>query len=270
MRSPEVRISGERVTVHLGRRRIGETSVGTALELLAGLEGRGPGMHVLPRGVRIWHERGDALGVAVEVAPQCRTLRWLAEDSKKPFGPGARYLEYFLALPWVVLLLVLRGGTLTGYQQLYYRTAPLDPAGDLLLPNLPNVAEGYGQRCWVCLQSLQRAGPLAFETLIGKVVEHVYTAAFNRSSEVHEGNSWFGRMRDLDPRVATPEAWQAATRENRAFPLQVPWRPAGTTAAAELGAMLDRVVAPTRPRTSGDLATLLVHAAAPGKQGSVA
>jgi hypothetical protein len=265
--SPELRISGEQVTAYVGRRRVGRTSVPEALARLAGLEGRGPGLRLLPRGVRVWYERGDAVAVAVEVAPQCRTLRWLAEDSKKPFGPGARYREYFLAFPWVVLLLVLRGGMLTGYQQLYYRKASLDAGEELLLPNLPNVAEGYGQRCWVCLQMLQRAGPLAFETLIAKVVEHVYTAAFNKSSEVHEGNSWFGAMRDLDPRVASPAAWEAATRQNRAFPLEVEWRPAGTTATRELAAMLDRVVAPARPRNAADLATLLVHAAA-GSEGA--
>jgi hypothetical protein len=261
--SPEIRISGERFTVHVGKRRIGETSVPQALERLARLQGRGPGLRVLPRNARIWHERGDALAVAVEVPPQVRTLRWLAEDSKRPFGPGARYREYFLAFPWVVLLLVLRGGMLTGVQQLYYRTASLDAGEDLLLPNLPNVAQGYGQRCWVCLQPLQRLGPLASATLIEKVVEHVYTAAFNRSSEHHEGNSWFGAMRELDPRVASPEAWEAATRADRSFPLAVAWRPAGTTASAELAAMLDRVVAPARLRSAADLAPLLVHAAEP-------
>ncbi len=261
MRSHEVRISGERVSVHLGARRIGETTVAQALERLAALEGRLPAWHVIPRGARMWVPRGDALAVAVEVPPQARTLRWLAADSKRPFGPGARYHEYFLAFPWVVLLLVLRGGMLTGYQQLYYRTAPLGPDEELLLPNLPNVAQGYGQRCWVCLASLQRVAPMPFEELIPKVVEHVFTAAFNRSSEQHEGNSWWGEMRGLDPRVASPEAWQAATQAKRSFPLEVAWRPAGTTASAELRQMLDRVVPPVRPCNAADLSTLLVHAA---------
>jgi hypothetical protein len=261
MAGPEIRIAGERLSVLHGRLTVATTSLGRALETVAKAEGRGPGWRVLPRGVRIWEERGDAVAVAVEVPPHARTVRWLAEDSRQPYGPGASYGERFLAFPWVVLLLVLRGGALTGHQQLYYRTAPLAPGDeDLLLPNLPNVAQGYGQRCWVCLASLHRPARAPGSTLIDGVVDHVFSAAFNRSSEVNEGNSWWGAMRGLDPRVASLEAWEAATRESRHFALGVRWRKAGTTATAELRGMLDRVVAPRRPRCAEELSALLAAA----------
>jgi hypothetical protein len=195
--------------------------------------------------------------VALEVRPHARTVRWIATDSKTPFGPGARYNRYFLAFPYVVLLLVLRRGSLTGWQQLYYRCAPLDAGDELLLPNLYNVAQGYEQRCWVCLANMPDVGRLAWPAKLHSIIDHVFTAAWNRSSEVHEGNSYFSAMRTVDARVATPEAWQEATQQNPRFPLDVKWTSAKTTVGEELRRMLDHVVAPAAIASTEDLVALL-------------
>ena len=49
----------------------------------------------------------------------------------------------------------------------------------------------------------------------------------------------FTRSRSLDTRIASVEAWEAATAADPLFVLQVPWIPAGLT----LGEAVDRLIA---------------------------
>jgi hypothetical protein len=259
----EVRIIGDRLLVtQEGVTR--EAPLALVLRALGDLGHWQPNCGILPRGVRVWMERGDATAVAIELPPQARTVRWLAADSRAAYGRGAKYERYFLSFPYIELLLVFRHGGLTGYQQLYYRNAPLDEDEALLLPNLYNVANGYGQRCWVCLASLADVSDLAWPEKVHKIVEHVFGAAFNRSSEEHESNSLWGAMakRRLDPRVQTVEAWQAATRENPRFALEVAWKRANTTVTQELTAMLDHVAMPLTVATAADFGQVVTLAGA--------
>jgi hypothetical protein len=260
-RDPELRIAGDRVHALQGRKTLFESPLAEFLDRLARRGERSPACALLPRGLRMLVERGDAAGVALEVPAHARTVRWIADDSPASFGADARYEECFLAFPYVVLLVVFQGGALTGFQQLYYRTRPLRIGGDdeLLLPNLYNVATAYRQRCWVCLQHLRHAGTGSWPELAEAVCEHVFRAAFNRSADEHEGNSYWARMRDVDPRVASVAAWEEATRVDPWFALDVAWRPAGTTARAELLGMLDHVAAapPEKPTALDVVATIL-------------
>ena len=57
----------------------------------------------------------------------------------------------------------------------------------------------------------------------------------------------------------TPATWEAASRENPRFPLDIAWPDAGTTASAELARMLDQVVGPTPLADADDLAALLAR-----------
>lgn len=260
--APEIRIVGKRAVLRQGRAELMEVGVNELFaEILRAAE-KPPSCEVYPKGVRLWLDRGTGTGVVVEISPHARTVRWLAEGSKAPFGRGARYENRYLAFPFVILLLVFRDGALTGFQQLYYRTASLEKGEYLSLPNLYNVAEAYGQRCWLCLANLRDVSGLDWSKRIDAILGHVFSAAFNRSSEVHEGNSYFTAMRGIDPRIKTIEAWEEATRENPLFVLDVPWKPAGVTARAELLAMLDKVVAPASFGSATDLCRLITTASA--------
>ena len=267
MREPEIQIVGDRVTLRQGSQPLVAATLPDVLRELARSSERTPSCGILPRDVRLWCERGDATAVVVEVPPHARTVRWLVDGSRAAYGRGARYAQYFLAFPYVELLLVFRRGGLTGLQQLYYRRAPLGADGELLLPNLYNVAQGYGQRCWVCLANLRDLSGESWPDKVYAVTDHVFAAAFNRSSDVHEGNSYWTAMRDVDPRVASLDAWQEATRQNPRFAIEVPWKAAGTTVTAELSAMLDRVVAPLAVSTATDLAGVVTRAGACRREG---
>ena len=254
---PEIRIVGDNVRVLQGRKKLADLPIEKMIKSIHGASERPCDFEIRPQSARIWETRRNAVAAAFELPPHARTVRWLADDSKAPYGPKASYCNYYVSLPYVVLLLVFRDGALTGLQQLYYRTEPLDAGGELKLPNLFNVAEGYGQRCWVCLQNLDDISELDWSQKISRIVDHVFSAAFNRSSEEHEGNSYWTRQQSVDPRVASMKAWEEASREDRRVGLDVPWEPAGTTASTELRMMLDKVVRPKRIRSSAALAALI-------------
>jgi hypothetical protein len=258
---PEIVITGEEVAVHQGRTKLTAAPLARVLEFMEGAGGGHEEFAVQPRGARIVQRRRDAVAMALEIAPHTRRVRWLADDSKVPYGPRAKYAEYFVGFPFIVLLLVFRGGSLTGQQQLYYRRASLDHGDDLLLPNLYNVAQGYRQRCWVCLQHVPDVGGMSWDVKISTIVDHIFSAAFNRSSEEHEGNSYWTMVPAVDPRVSSMQAWQEATRADRRVALGLPWRSAGTTASAELRQMLDAVVRPRRLANATDFAGLVSAAA---------
>jgi hypothetical protein len=173
-------------------------------------------------------ERGrrPATGVVIEMPPGPRQVRWISDDSDDPFGPDCEYREYRLSFPWVVLVIVFVNGQLSNLQQAFYRTKAIESLDDeLQYTNLLNVAQGYDQDSWVCLVNLRRClGEMDWDERIRTVTEHFWRAAFNRSSEEHEGNSFWGNLRGLDARVESPEAWEAATRDDPYFTLRCPGR----------------------------------------------
>ncbi len=254
---PEIRITGTKVRVLQGKTKLADLQLERFIEAVAGQSELASRFEIRPQYARIWEVRREAVAAAFELPPHARTVRWIADDSKAPYGPKARYQNYYVSFPYVVLLVVFRGGGLTGQQQLYYRTESLDAGEELLLPNLYNVAEGYGQRCWVCLEQLNDLSELAWPEKVSRITDHVFSAAFNRSSEEHEGNSYWTRQQSVDPRVASMTEWQEASREDRRMGLSVPWQAADTTASAELSRMLDSVLRRKQIQSSAELASLL-------------
>jgi hypothetical protein len=202
----------------------------------------------IPDGVSFVRRRGDAVVLAIEEKPTLRTVRWLADESTVPYGKGAVYRDVALAFPFVVIIVALRGGALTGYQQCFFRTAPLRNLSDpLFCPNLYNVAEAYGMKCWLCLANLKKnLAALHWEEKVAEIRRHIWGSTFNRSSEANEGNSYWQTMRNSDPRIASVQTWEQESKKDRAFPLKVRWRPAGKTVGQVMEEML-AVLAPAGP-----------------------
>lgn len=255
--SPEIRIERDRVEVWQRESKLFELPVETLVQQILRGTDRTPACGVLPRYTRVWRERGDVTALALEIPQHGRTVRWIQPESEHDFGPRALYGEYYLAFPYIILLLVFRRGALSGQQQLYYRVAPMDEGEALLLPKLLNVAEGYGQRCWLCLQHLPDVAVLPWTRKIETILEHLFRSGFNRSAETHEGNSLWSSQPGLDPRLRSPESWQEASRQNPLFVLEVPWRSAEMTATEELERMTDQVFSRSDVRTTLDLVRLM-------------
>ena len=213
----------------------------------------------IPEGVRFIRRRGDVVVLVMESHPAVRTVRWLADNSPVPFGKGSVYRTASLAFPFIIAIMTFRGGRQTSFQQCFYRTEPLEKLTDpLFLPNLYNVAEAYRMKCWLCLANLKTdLKPLSWSEKVKLIQSHLWGAAWNQSSEMHEGNSYWGTMRDLDPRLKSLDAWERATRENPLFPLMVQWRPAGKTAGEIIEEMLVMALPPPVPVTVEQLAHVL-------------
>jgi hypothetical protein len=219
----------------------------------------------IPDGVRFLRSRGPVTVLVMEDLPQVRTVRWLADHSPAPFGNRAVYRSARLAFPFVIIVVAFRMGALTGYQQCYYRTSGLCTRSDqLLLPNLYNVASGYRQQCWLCLANIRRdLGPLSWNDKVREIRRHMWAASFNKSSDVHEGNSFWQTMRGIDRRVQSLDAWEEASRQDPFFPLTVKWRAAGCNVGDLIDGMLDAAGSGRSPETLPDLVRILGAVAAP-------
>jgi len=228
-----------------------------------------PPLDLIPDGVRFLRRRGDAVAVVTEVMPVARTVQWLADNSPVPFGPKAVYRTVRLSFPYVVLVIVFQRGALTGYQQCFYRNAPLSSLSDpLFLPNLYNVAERSGQACWLCLAKLTPSvARLGWGRKLAEIHDHLWGGSWNRSSEVHEGNSFWSRPA-VDRRVSSIEAWEKHSAADPRFAVTLPWKPANTTVEKVMSQMLDAVAPLRTPKTADAVAALLLNAAPAGAGGA--
>jgi hypothetical protein len=235
---------------------------------------------VLPVGCRAAVSLPQGFAVVWEGAPRVWPFRWIARNSPRPFGPGTAYREVRLALPFVVVIAIFlptRNGTaaLSDANECFFRNERLRSLDDeLRYPALLNCSrfadEADHPLSWICTQHLDRstfAGDgqdlnAVVETSLRGLVTHLLESAFNLSSDVHEAASWFSETvrRRVDPRIASVEAWQEASREDPCFAVDVDWLPTGRTVRG----VLDRIGArqppsPTRIRSRKDLARFVVN-----------
>ena len=223
-----------------------------------------PPDEAIPEGVRFTWTRGAAAVMVYEEKPAVRTVRWLEDDSKAPYGPKAKYRQARLSFPYIVIVVGFDGGALTGQHQCFYRVQPLRSIDDeLLLPNLLNVSpRSYGQDAWLCLAGLkENVAGMSWADKRRAIASHVFEAGFSRSSEINEGASYYGEMRSLDERIASLSAWEQATAADPLFMLKLPWKPLGRSIGDVMSETLAKLAAPYRPARAADLVPLLSAAA---------
>jgi len=239
---------------------------------------------ILPDGIKCSLPFAGGVILVHQTPPQVYSFQWIANDSSADCGPGTEYRTVRLALPYVVVLAVFlvsgRGGgmpVLSSRNECFFSNDPLEMKGletPLAYPALLNCSkmedDGAGPLSWICTQHLpskefarRRTLDASLRAGLTALLRHLLESGFNRSSEVHEGASGFGTTvaAEVDPRVATVEAWQQATEDDPLFVLEVPWLPTGKT-LAEIAA---RVGKPGRSRgrsvdTAADLARLVFNA----------
>lgn len=225
-----------------------------------------------PAGVRLIDSAGPITIWAYEIAPSVRCLKWIADNSPAKFGKGAVYRSVRIGLPYMVVLAAFENGTLSDYNECFFRNKPLEDEDDeLFYPALLNCSKftpDIGRPLsWICTQKLDRAPILAeknprrrMSTGLKCLVQCLLEAGFNYSSEHHEGTSWFTESCKVDKRVSTVDRWQEATAKDPLFVLDVPWLPTRMT----LRNVIDRMFANHVGRfpkynNSDDLARLIVN-----------
>jgi len=212
------------------------------------------GTTILPDGVKAVMSKDSVTVWVYESPPQVHRLRWIANDSPVPCGHGTTYREVRIALPYLIVLAVFVGADrgrpqLSGYNECFFRNEPLkgfhDPLCYPALLNCSRFLRGQGKPLsWICTARLQRTpkmnSPVPDERMQASfaALRHcLLETAFNRSSERHEGSSWFDASRSIDPRIQTIEAWEEASAQDPLFVLDVPWINTGHT----LQQVVDRI-----------------------------
>jgi hypothetical protein len=234
---------------------------------------------ILPDGIKTTKTKGPATILVHETPPKVHNFKWIADDSPVAYGRHAKYREVKLALPYLIMILVFRRTagrlTLTDLNECYFRNDPLSsmPDSELMYPALLNCsrfAESEGKPLvWICTQHLNREAFSDLEndnarvrTGFKELTRTLLGAAFNYSSEHHEGDSWFSETvrKRVDPRVMSVENWEKATRKDPLFVLQVPWLKTGFT----LSQIIDRILGNMKirngvVRSASDLARIVFN-----------
>jgi hypothetical protein len=211
---------------------------------------------VLPAGIKNCSSRGRCTIWVHETAPATYSFKWIARDSQ-PYGPGTKYRQVRISLPYVVAFCVFAADDhgrlqLTTHNECFFRNKSLsDVAHDeLCFPALLNCSKFKEEQghplAWICTQHLDLATlmkiqetPARLRASFRGLMECLLDTGFNLSSEEHEGSSWFTETvtRKVDPRIESIERWEKETAKDPMFVLDVPWISTGRTVKQ----MLDRI-----------------------------
>lgn len=190
---------------------------------------------LLPIGLTIrslYQENGLCIFL-VEEAPSVHTVKWLRDDSPAPFGAQSTYQDVTLAFPWRYFFVSFSAsGELMLLNSLYFRKQALISLEEPLCdPHLYNCSvNAYGAHSWICTQYYMLNGD-SLLTRLDSFVAQFWGSGFNRSSEAHEGASFWTYNHDrIDPRVKTITSWRAATQANPDFVRTMEWIPSGYNA----------------------------------------
>lgn len=235
---------------------------------------------VLPAGTKLLYTRGNSTIWVHETPPAIYGLKWIAPDSPVQFGAGTKYRIIRIGLPYVIVFCVFgvdpRGRPfLTSRNECFFRTAPLSDAetDELLYPALLNCSkfptEDPNPLAWICTEHLDTTSLLRIESTNQRMRESfkalmkcLLDSGFNRSSEGHEGASWFSETlkQGVDARIGSIERWQEETSRDPLFVLDVPWLKTGRTVAQ----MVERIFRLNHSpragiRSSADIARIIFN-----------
>jgi hypothetical protein len=205
--------------------------------------------YAAPDGVKFDEWRDPYYLLVHQLPPFCRSLRWIADDSPADYGPGTKYSKVRLSMPYAITFALYfhRGGrlSLTGYNELYFRNEPLRTKSDsLCFPALLNVSAIKTKtrtRAWICTQHLKNKPDMDWTAQLGNLITHTWDGGFNRSSERHEGASFYGESKGIHKDLHPVERWQEASKKNDAFALSVPWKSCPMKVGELMDAMLDEI-----------------------------
>jgi hypothetical protein len=159
-----------------------------------------------------------------------RTVFVISKNSPVPYGKGVQSQRLQLSFPYIYLFILFHGPVLTNYIQLFYTTKPVQTLNDkLYLCNLPNVSVKAVVDYWFCTQYIGSVNDLSWPKKIETILNHLWRSGFNWSSDYHEGQSMFTKMKTLDKRISSFENWAAATKKDPNFTLKLPWKSANMT-----------------------------------------
>ena len=237
------------------------------------------GQFILPDGVKSLQSRGYITILVHETPPRVHCFKWIMDDSPVDYGGGTKYQKISIAIPYLITFAVfqeMQGKiVLTQKNECFFSNKPLSSlSNSLCYPALLNISkfptESGNPLAWICTQHLnwrrleqysERNQYMreAFKELMRTLLD----SGFNRSSEQHEGASWWGvtQRKKVDPRINDIDTWQENTKKDPLFVLEIPWIETGYTAEG----IVERIFATTggkkkEIRTADELAKVVFKA----------
>jgi len=168
---------------------------------------------ILPMGCRFFRQKDGKTLLIIEKGPQTRQLRWLG------MNPDTTKISWRLAFPYTVFILEFRDMAITDNCRMYYRVVPLTSLKDELFH--VNISNVYNTDK-ICTGDVRARG----ETIAEKAESFI--ASFWQSEFNTDLLDHFATDARNNPRLASLEAWQTASREDALFPLEIRWRKAVT------------------------------------------
>ncbi len=203
---------------------------------------------ILPDGMATFFSTPSTTIYFWQLPPAVHHVRWISPKSEvchKTPGRTVLYDDRLIALPYVLIVAVFVRDTagrlvLSGKNEAYFRTAPLEDADDeLLFPALLNISKFPRHSAasmplsWICTQYLslrKLAAEPDFNARVRGSLKALRStmleAGFNYSSEHHELTSHWSVAAKKIPEVADLDRWEQLSREDPLFALNVPWLPA--------------------------------------------
>ncbi|MHC5069992.1 MAG: hypothetical protein ACYTGO_05835, partial [Planctomycetota bacterium] len=218
---PAVVVEGNTLVVTLPE---GRQARAPLVEVVPALAPRWLGDCIWPDGVKLVCEMSRGAIVVHQTPPRVHNLHWIAADSEADFGARTKYRNVRVALPYVIVAAVYRVAKtgrleLSGANECFFANKPLSSTADpLAYPALLNVSKmsRRGKEvplAWICTQhlnrSFQKIAAVGERSRAGlqELLHHLFVDKFNRSSENHEGASWFGEtiQAGVDKRLSSIE-----------------------------------------------------------------
>jgi len=248
---------------------------------------------ILPHGVSTFFSTRSTTIFFWEIPPAVHHVRWISAESEVPHrmpGGSVLYEDRRIALPFVVIVAVFARDpagrlVLSGRNEAYFRTAPLESLDDeLLFPSLLNISKFPRQVAasmplsWICTQYMNMRKLAAMPDLNTRIRQSLKAlrstmleAGFNYSSEHHELTSYWTVSAKKIPQVADLDRWEQLSREDPLFTLEVPWLPAKwrgrTMTVSSLVERIQTLFSAHRssPDSSDALARIVFEASSNGK-----
>lgn len=215
-------------------------------DLVRALRGRGP-LPLFPPGTRWARQMGKALAIVIEHPPQVRAMRWAGEERIR-----------HLAFPFIIYILIYDPDSLETMHVFFRPRALASEADPLHVPTLLNVqatptAPAF---CRACL----RGHPDWFEQPIAAQAERALEFFWSSEFDLDVAENTHGRFAGCDPRLASPETWEAATRHNPLFSTDISWPLAHPHLAEAVDGLLTlRSREVQSPEDASDLADALIR-----------
>ena len=180
--------------------------------------------YILPKDCKLAYTKGNRTIVVIEQQPQVRSVQFTSalvssKDASEAQGHSANGYRFTLSFPYITFFIVFDKGKYA-YHEIYFRNKPLLSTREhVYLAPIPNVFRDRGPdfkpMCMGVDFSIDKGDTLA------RQCEYAVSMFWQSTFNDHLGD---GGGKNIDKRIKNWRTWQANTKENPLFILNIQWK----------------------------------------------